>query len=286
MNKPVFIYALHRSGSTYLKNIIASSSEIAMLEDEVHFDHPFFLNTFKKYFDRVCKNDFNRYDAFLAFLRNKKIRGAFWQNYKQRYKDFSRSRKYLLDSSHVTVWDSFNSILRQILVDSQKKRVGIKYPAHFMYFNDFLEQYPNSKNIFLIREPKAIIASKIVSPTNNRLRKSGFIKYEILRLITVSYFSCEYKYFLKTILKNKTNGLAVRYEDLVLEKDTTLKRICIYAEIQINEKMFDATGKKSGYSKALKNEDRVKRWSNILRKYEISIIDKITRKYKILFGYD
>lgn len=287
MNKPVFIYSLHRSGSTYLMNIIGSSKEIKMLEDEVHFDHPFFFNTFRKRYNKICKDNYAKYDDFLRCLEEKPIRGAFWRHYKDIYGDFYQSKQYLPSSDDkITVWESFNSILRQVLTYSTKQRIGIKYPAHHKYFAEFINQYPESKNLFLLRDPRSIIASKLISPTNERLNNKGKIKYKILRLFTVLYFSFEFKSFIKTILNFNSKGIVVKYEDLVLYKEGTIKSLCDFCEIQMNEQMNHVNGKTSGYNQPNENEDRLMRWTTVLRRDEVLLVDLLTKKCRRSFGYD
>jgi len=289
MNKPIFIFSLHRSGSTYLMNILASSDKVKMLEDETQIKHPIFRNTFEGFYRKYCNNKIEKYDLFLEMLKTKQIRGSYWKHYKEIYGEFSESKNFLPDRKRnkITVWTSFDSILKQILSDSNdKERIGIKYPAHYKYFEDLYYHYPDSKFIFLIRDPRAIIASKIISPTNERLNKCNVLLYPLMRFFTVIYFSYEYKLFIKKILENESKGLVVRYEDLVLKKHNTIKAICDYAAIDVVENMYAASGKDTGYGKEKNNEDRIKRWKKVVSKYETNIINFITRKYRLSFGYD
>jgi hypothetical protein len=272
-----------------LMNILASSDKVKMLEDEVHFKHPIFKNTFEGFYRKYCNDKVEKYDMFLEMLRTKPIRGSYWKFYMQRYGGFSESKKFLPDvkRKNITVWSSFDSILKQILSDSNhKERIGIKYPAHYKYFEDFFCHYPDSKNIFLIRDPRAIIASKIISPSNDRLKNCNSFLYPILRFFTVIYFSYEYTGFVKKILENESKGMVVRYEDLVLKKHNTIKMICDYTAVGVVENMYFANGKDSGYEKVKNSEDRIKRWKKIVSKCEIKIINFMTRKYMLPFGYD
>jgi hypothetical protein len=285
IEKPVFIFSLHRSGSTYLKNILDAGVELKMLEDEVHFDHPFFFNTFKKYYQKYCKDRSQNYDKFLEIISEKKIRGAFWDHYKNEYGNFYSSKKYLSESPAINAWEAFNSILRQVLCDSGKARIGIKYPAHHKFYHVFQKEYLDSKNIFLVRDPRAIIASKIISPTNNRLKNKGRIRYEFIRLITIFYFIFEFNSFAKTIIKNKDNRHLIKYENLVMRKDNQIKALCDFAEIQVNPEMLSANGKDSGYLDKPNTIDRINRWVSVLRKYEKALIGCLTQRSRRNLGY-
>ncbi len=285
MIKPVFIFCLHRSGSTYLKNIIDSSCEVKMLEDETHFDHPLFYNTFRKLYKNYCNNQHTRYDFFLRRIAEKRLRGSFWKIYKKEYLNFNKSKKFI-DNNCITVWKSFNSILEHILNESEKERIGIKYPAHFKYYDEFQKEYPDAKNIFLIRDPRAIVASKINSPTNYRLNTRGYLISKIVRFLLVLYLSVEYNYFIKKIMGNELIPFVVKYEDLILDKNKQLQRICSYCEIKINSKMFNADGKDSGYTTPTDESHRINRWTEVLSNIEVFIIDKITKKYRVEFGYE
>lgn len=283
MNKPVFIYSLHRSGSTYLKNILNCSKDVKMLEDEVHFDHPFFQNTFKKYYDKHCNGNSEKYDQFLKIVKENKLRGSYWRIYNKNYNVYS-SKTFLVNK--LSVWSSFNSILIQVLNDSDKKRIGIKYPVHFSYFNSFKENYPGSKNIYLVRDPRSIIASKFKSPTNIRLQNLNGIKYEIFRFFSLIYLSMEFRFFIKSLIAFEKEIYVVKYENLVLNKQNTINSVCKYCEIELVPEMLKAKGKSSGYSKPSLAEERIYRWKNILRKYETLIVDLITKKSRKKFGYE
>jgi hypothetical protein len=284
--KPVFIFSLHRSGSTYLKNIIDVSSEIRMLEDEVHFDHPFFFNTFKKYYKKYCKNNPYSYDKFLGVITEKKIRGAFWDQYKNKYGNFSYSKKYLAQKSECNVWEAFNSILKHVRHDSGKSRIGIKYPAHHKFYHIFEKEYPDAKNIFLVRDPRAIIASKLISPTNYRLQNKNSLQYEFVRLLIILYFISEFRSFAKTITNNKNNSYLLKYESLVTNRDEQLESLCDFVEIELKPAMQTANGKDSGYGDKPNPIDRTKRWVTVLRNYEKAMISFLTQKSRHVLGYE
>ncbi len=284
IEKPIFIYALHRSGSTYLKNIINASNEIEMLKGEVHFDHPFFFNTFKKYYLKYCNNQKERYDKFLNILATDEVRGAFWNNYKSEFTDFSKSKNYL--DEPLTIWNSFNSVLKHILDKSAKKRIGIKYPTHFTNFQDFNTQYDSCKNIFLIRDPRAILASKIMSPTNERLNSRDSFAYEFFRMALVIYISLEFIFFVKKMNSNINYILMVKYENLILNKKKQLKQICKYCEFDMQPELFEADGKTTGYGIARSEDERINRWTTVLRSYEKKIVDFITKRHRIKLDYE
>ncbi|MFW6271768.1 MAG: sulfotransferase [Desulfosalsimonas sp.] len=286
IEKPVFIFSLHRSGSTYLKNILDASSELKMLEDEVHFDHPFFFDTFRKYYQKFCKDRLQNYDKFLEIISEKKIRGAFWDHYKNQYGNFYSSKNFLSESQAIDVWDAFNSILRQLLYDSGKSRIGIKYPAHHKFYRAFQKEYPDAKNIFLVRDPRAIIASKIISPSNNRLKNKNKLKYEIMRLITVFYFIFEFNSFAKIIANNNSNRHLIEYENLVINRDEQIRDLCNFVDIKTSSEMLSANGKDSGYVNKSNIGDRINRWVLVLRKYEKILIDRLTLKSRHNLGYE
>lgn len=286
LKKPVFVYSLHRSGSTYLKNILDAADELKMLEDEVHFEHPHFFNTFRKYYQKYCNNKLANYDKFLIIISENKIRGAFWDHYKNKYDNFFSSRKYLCDPTKITVWDAFNSVLKQVLQNSGKERIGIKYPAHHTFFRIFQKEYPDAKNIFLVRDPRAIIASKIISPTNKRLKNKGKLKYEAMRLMTVLYFIIEFRSFAKTICNNKKDTYIIKYENLVMSRDRLLRELCDFTEIKLRTDMLSASGKDSGYGGSPTPKNRIDRWATILRRYEKFLINYFTEKSRKAMDYD
>ncbi|NDY74102.1 hypothetical protein DO021_12825 [Desulfobacter hydrogenophilus] len=286
IDRPVFVFCLHRSGSTYLKNILDASDELKMLEDEVHFEHPHFFNTFKKYYQKYCNNKPANVDRFLTIISENKIRGAFWDYYKKKYGSFHSCKKHLPNQNKITVWDAFNSILIQVIEDSGKKRVGIKYPAHHTFFHNLKKVYPDAKNIFLVRDPRAIIASKLISPSNNRLKNKGKFKYEVMRLVTVLYFIIEFRSFAKAVTVHKKDICVIRYENLVISRNRTLKKLCDFAEINLRIDMCSATGKDSGYGITSDPMSRLNRWVTVLRRYEKILIEYFTKNYRNTMDYE
>jgi hypothetical protein len=283
INQPIFIFCLHRSGSTYLKNIIDSSKEVKMFEDEVHFDHPLFKNTYRKYYKKFCGDKTNKYDVFLNKMTNKKLRGSFWRFYKQKYGGFSKSRQYMDPLDNISLQNSFSSIIKHVLSETDKDRVGIKYPAHHCYVSFFIKHYPDSKLVFLIREPKSIIASKILSPTNQRLNKSSKLQYEVIRLFTLFYFSWEFKTFIKVVTANNKKAYSIKYEDLVSNPRASIANICSFLNLSFAELMLQTKGKSSGYEKNLvANQNK---WKHVLRKYERFLINILTKNARKKIGY-
>ncbi len=284
IDKPVFIFCLHRSGSTYLKNIIDASPEVKMLEDELQFDHPHFSNTFRKLYKKYCADNINKYNEFLKIIQTSKIRGSFWNYYKRDY-GIKNSKDYLDTSQNITVWHSLNSILLHVLDKANKKRVGIKYPTHHKYAEAFFLNFSNAKNIFLLRNPNAIVASKIKKLNNPQLLIVSKYSYRLLRILITIYFSYESRFFLKKAEKLKDKAFIIKYEDLVLDKTNVIKEISKFCEIDFNSEMLNASGKVSGYDEVKDDIKRINRWTFVLNKFEKILVKKIVGKYAKKFRY-
>lgn len=275
INKPILIFCLHRSGSTYLSNVIGQSTDVKMLEDEVQFNHPLFRNTFQKIFHRTYKDNFTQ---FVKELDEINIRGSFWKIFKKEYGLFSSNLNH---TNNIDEWRLLNQILDTVRSRSGKPRVGIKYPAHFSYLNQFQTQYPDAKIIFLLRAPEAIIASKLKSPTNSRVDSTLKVKYEFMRLVTVFFFSIEYYFYVRTIIENHKSGYIIHYEHLVEHPVEQIKSICEFCEISFNMDMLSVDGKPSGFEKTDSISDRLTRWKLVLRPYERWIIKAFNRNIKL-----
>jgi len=160
LNKPIFIIGLHRTGSTFLKNILNNSLEVAMATDEMDISNPW-KRTFENQFKKLKTNSENQLPfRVIDLIYKKNIYGTFWFDYRKLnippkiiYQKFCESNRTLQDLTSI--------MLEEYRELEQKKRVGVKYPLHFSRSYLLKDWFPDSKLIFLYRDARAICASKL-----------------------------------------------------------------------------------------------------------------------------
>ena len=241
----IFIFSQHRTGSTLLKNILDANADVAMVFDEMNLFEPFRKNTF----DRILKQKDLTGDILVDLIKKKKIYGTFW-------KDFEKSKIDLKELR--TVYDKLKGdklipLIKFILERHRRLNnvsfSGVKYPAHLTKSSYFINSFTNSKNIFLTRNPLAIIASKINDPaTKKRINKNVLFGFSV-RYFTLLYICIEYIFYFYNFKKNKSALKLIFYEDIVLDKIGTISDICNYIGISFNDEMLEVTGKLSSHKR-------------------------------------
>lgn len=282
LNKPIFIIAMHRTGSTLLKNIIDANTKIAMATDEMQLFVPF-IKSFGKQFYKFgnLKNEENL-DKIINFVYAGKIRGKFWKDYIE-IGILKETIKIEFLETDRTLKSFISVLLNEFRKTEQKDRVGAKYPLHFSKTKVLNRWYPDAKIILLHRDIRAVCASKINDEvTKIRKKKYGFIIY----YITLLFFIADYIWMAKYYKNNKELFHFVDYNMLVLNPQETLKDICRYCEIELEDSMFNVFGKSSSHTKKIKrgfDKNRIDNWRTKLNQFEIWLISSLTKNSRKIF---
>ncbi|MFW6272571.1 MAG: sulfotransferase family protein [bacterium] len=274
----IFIISQHRTGSTLLKNILNAHSQITMAFDEMNFFEPFRNNTLDKYFKKFDIS----VDEFVELINQKKIYGTFWKEFEKSGITLDELMQELNKEEGISLKFVLKSILSLLKQKNNTTFAGVKYPIHFRKLNYLIKSFPNSKIIFLTRNPKAIIASKVNDPaTKKRKRHLKFVS-SLFHYFTLLYFSIEFNYSVKTYYKYKNNLYPVMYEDIVTNREETIENICSYCSIGYEGSMLKATGKKSSYNNInsdMMHQASIEKYKEVLSLFDRKLIDLLTGHY-------
>ncbi|MDB4812990.1 sulfotransferase [Akkermansiaceae bacterium] len=276
--KPIFIICQHRTGSTLLKNILNRNSKVKMAFDEMNLYEPFRKNTL----DKLIPHYINSIDELLKAIDQKQIYGTFWKQFEQSGIDRADLAKSFSKSVRFNEIEVLSKILSS-LAGSENIRPGIKYPVHFSKIGVLAESFKSCRMVFLTRDPRAMIASKLNdSATILRKRKSIFNRF-FIHYCTLLYFCIEYVQAQKKYKEFDRIGLVIDYEKLV-QDDSCIRKICNFLDIEFESEMLNAEGKKSSFAvKILKHKPIYKssnnRYRTALSRFDQWLI-KILTKYK------
>jgi len=287
---PVFIIGLHRTGSTFLKNIINNNSAIAMATDEMDLLNPWRI-TFENQFEKLKgKNDKNFSEQIVDLIYNVDIHGTFWKD----YRTLNISKKIIKNRFEAS--DGSLNALISILLDEyrvleNKQRAGVKYPLHFSKADILKQWFPDAKILFLYRDARAVCASKVNDEaTVIRKQKAGFLSF-LVHYGTLGIFIFEYiwssSFFAK--YKNALNIYPVCYENLLLDPGKEVRKICEFCEIPFEQKMLNAVGKPSSHNGEIKSgvdKKRLSAWKKRISKVDIFLITWLTKKSMKKLGYE
>lgn len=290
IDKPVFIIGLHRTGSTLLKNMLDTNSKLSMAVDEMHIKTPWKTNDFFYYYTKKSPfKDSARLLQFLNEIFGGKIYGSFWIKYQPSINKKKRIVKSYRELTDPSFKDLLNLILDEYRKDTGKERVGVKYPLHFKYSFLLKKWFPDAKVIFLVRDIRAICASKV----NDAATKNRKVKYfpfsTLIHYLTI--FGFVYDYYLSYLyIKKKRDKevLLIKYEDLIINPVNTLKSICNYCEIPYEEDMVKALGKSSSYTNQTEtglDTSRINKWKLHLGNLDQLLITSMSSKSLKYFGY-
>jgi len=276
LNKPIFIIAMHRTGSTLLKNILNNNSKVSMATDEMHIAAPFGKRFYEHYYSFKNLQDDIILKEFINFIFKANIYGTFWKE----YKELGINKEVIFNELKKTD-RSLEAVISVLLNEyrklNNKPRVGVKYPLHFSKIELLYKWYPDAKIILLHRDIRAVCASKLNDEATRRRKKYfGFI----IHYITLFAFIIEYIWMGYFYKKNKHKLYKINYEDLILNPENELKKLCIFSEIPFEQDMLIADGKESSHSEKNSkgiDESRLKSWKKKLTPFDTKLIKFLTQ---------
>ena len=298
---PVFIIGCQRTGTTMLASILNLYSEIDIMP-EMHILAPFWLHKDFVYKINKTVGDLQKDEnipRLVNLIHSKQLFGIFWKSFDL---DTKIIEKQIMDSDR-----SIKSIFQILLLEHCKSRnkliSGAKFPVHFSYINILLEWFPKCKIIHTIRDVRGIYSSQankyILKPTMakesdklNKYQTGSRFKNSLLRLQMLVFICLQFSWAAKIHkkAKNLPNYKLLRYEDIVLQPEKSLKNICNFLKIDFKEEMLYPKVINSTYEKAYKcnkgfNRELVCRWKKYVSPLTGKFLMMINRKAMRIFGY-
>ena len=304
IKKPIFIFGMIRSGTTFLSKALSAHSNILIASDP-------YLQFFKAFRNEIgLISNFNNFDCDSPisdefFLKNNNLQNIIKRtDFDVPITHFSLSNTLKLISKF-TERDSFKikenlkhinknvnnyGLLLDQLLDIIKISYGDKNTINYGFKSTFSEQfisavinrYNDAKCIFILRDPRSIYASHI-----NEHEKQYPLLF-VLRNWRKSIY-----YYLEN--KNKKNNIYfVKYEDLISNIEGSLEKICRFIDVKFDKKMIDSNNYMDGKNNKWKiNSSFAKSniinnnsWEKILSPNYITIIEKLTKIEMNYFNYE
>lgn len=189
---------------------------------------------------------------------------------------------------------SIKALLRAIMVVHARKkgkpRIGAKFPLHYSYTHKLLEWFPDCQLIHTTRNPKAVYASqsnKYITP------ELGFAGRAYSRLQQFAHINIQITWTasLHRKLCVLPNYRLVRYEDVVLEPEATLRNLCDFIDISLTDKMlspqqFNSSFQMTKDSRRGIDKRSLERWRTTISPTTAFMIDAGHRRASRLLGYD
>ncbi|MCB9032916.1 MAG: sulfotransferase [Chitinophagales bacterium] len=171
-------------------------------------------------------------------------------------------------------------------IDSSIQYIGEKTPAHGYYYQPILNHFKNSKVIFTIRDPRATAYSELVKRNIEHLNLDDFNIYNyIIKYNTI------YQQIDKVKQKiGSENVMVVRYEDVVLQPEQEIKKICQFLKINFEKEMLEVGVFNSSFGDKFQtdkqfNTENLDRWKGNLSDDIVFLIEKYCSNLMSTYNY-
>ncbi len=273
-----------------LQTILSKSPELS-LTDEIQFRSPWWLR-------RDLVSDIQSHvgpldkagalDRLMDLLYSGIPVGWFWTA-SDRLLD--RDMLYSeLSRNPLTIRTIFHSILTVHARKQNKVRIGAKFPMHYSYTQQLLDWYPNCLLIHTTRNPKAVYASqaaKYLTPDQSWTSRSLMRCKQFMHInIQISWTAR-----LHNRLRNLPNYRLSRYEDLVLDPEYNIRRLCDFLAIEfhaemLSPKQFGSSFDSIGRDRRGIGHTSLEQWRSSISPITARTIEIVHRRAYRSFGYN
>jgi len=263
-----------RSGTTLISAMLTAHPNIA-ISPETHF--------LSEWVRRYRRLDVRREKDFNKFW-GKFSNSSFFRNL---HLDAETTRNEILSSGDHEYKDIFSTILKLYAEKKGKRRWGEKTPTHYVHVQKLLEWYPESRIVYMVRDPRAVVAS--------RLNMSEKYPFSWWKSRTVDDMAIQWQDSIDILDRwnNDSRVHFILYEELVQKTLKELKRLCgfireeySYSMMSYMEVADDLVGKEPWKETVIKpiTVESVDKWQSQLLPRQIAIIEYLTnrgiRKYQ------
>jgi hypothetical protein len=216
----IFIGGTMRSGTSLSRAIIGSHSKIAIYPRDLPL-WPYFFN---KYGSTPIKS-LNVWKKIVRDVLTHKKAGYISETLEERL-----INSYQPEKSNVP--GLIQTFLEDYAEKIEKPIWGHKTPNNEVFVDEIFEAFPNAKFIHVIRDPRAVEAS--------RNKRSSFLGDEPFYHLQVWKQSFELAQ--RNLEKYPKKYMNIKYEDLLINTEQVVKSICKFLEVEFEEKMLEFQG--------------------------------------------
>lgn len=216
VKRPIFVVGHSRSGSTLLATLLGRHSRILALP-ETHFFggsySGFFLRRFWSY---------RSIGSLLRFTVDDNIRLRDLGLHKESIKSS------LISQPDINSKSILDCIFSSCLKSSKKQLVLEKTPYHIEHVDRILKWYPEARIICIVRDGRDAIDSQILAPWTHSSPKRHAL-----------YWAWCVKRSIKLQRKYPESVTIVRYEDLVMDPSSTLRKLASHIGVDFEPEILN-----------------------------------------------
>jgi hypothetical protein len=305
-----FITGMFRSGTTLISRMFQSHPEIACASDPYaplfkEFRNQYISNNLKDFVLDLESphDDYYYYDSKISFFHelqatsfDMSCENVDWAALLDKMANSSKPYSPLLfpyynklpGSTFKETLVNGIDLIRQTYGDDKTKLVGFKE----VWTNEFgihiVRDVPNFKVVHIIRDPRAVCASNLVTST----------PYPMIFLLRQWRKACASALYQKKFSKHGKNVFILRYEDLISQPDIYIKKVCDFLKIEPHKNMYNPSTYLDGNNQQwLQNSSHrdpilgfnvgsINKWKEVLSDRQISMIESMCCGEMSLFEYE
>ncbi len=162
--------------------------------------------------------------------------------------------------------------------------LGEKTPHHVLYLETIFRLFPDSRALFLVRDPRAVVPSMVKAGFGPSSAKKAMVQWATLTACGIGYHR-----------RYPDRILPINYESLVRDAPGTLQRLCDFLELPYHEGMLkyhelpeDKTLAAEDWKKGVRQPvylSSLEHWKNILPHSDIHMIENHCAVLMDFLGY-
>lgn len=251
----VFVVGCNRSGTSLLRQILNKSAELCLCP-ETHFLRRLASDsvnqTRQRFGDLSLESNVRRFVNYI-YADHRTLKISYWLWLKRNFtrEEFTR-RVLATDRSDRALFQT----LMQIYAETAKPAhtdliLGEKTPTHLYYVPTLLQWFPNARVIHMMRDPRAIIVSKL-KKVNRKTSRDGFLKplgevpqrvlaplADPVEVVHTSTAWMDAARLHDKYMHHYSNQYRLlRFEDLIAEPEANIKKICAFVGVEFDPAML------------------------------------------------
>ncbi len=266
-NLPLFIIGCPRSGTTLMRLIFNSHPHLAIPDETGIFDWLYNRPFYKKLFPiKASKNE----------VLVKSLGEEVTKEFDALPASKTKSPKAIIDF-----------LMQGYAEREQKSLWGEKTPLNIYYLNKILNIYPHATIVYMIRDPRAVASSFKRYVDHKRGKEDFWITKDVNKAIKL------WKTSVEQAMKFKNQITFVKYEDFVMNPESTTQRLCEKIGLTYYKKMFEfyknsrPDNHEVWHQETTKpvNQSNIDKWQAELSQPEIKAIEHALKGYMEMFDY-
>jgi hypothetical protein len=250
-NPPIFIFGSGRNGSTLMASVLNNHSRIFIPSENTII--PFAIRYWHL-------NPFKSWEVKLKRIFKELEKPSIWKI------DFTDLKSRL--KSTINENRNIYYILHEIYCEYGMKHKanldiiwGDKTPSNTVFLHIIKKQFVDSKIIFLLRDPRAVISSSILFNTKQNIDRLDHLIWR---------WKCSLKKYEEIKYRDSNSIMLVKYEEFVQKPKKQIKEIMNWMGLEFEHNMLDNTER----NMSLLGVQNTKHHQNLRNKITSSYIDK------------